>query len=254
MAPKYTILIADNNQAYRETTRALLEREGYAVIEADSPEKAIEILNSSNTIDLALLDLRMKDDKEGDYSGLKVASETPLGIPKMIITEFPSAEAARSALGPRIEGPALAADFLFKGDGPRALLTAVTHLFWKLEMEQLDAQASEVRTVRMQANVMFWISAATGVTGILLIVAALILMLAGRISDGLVGIVVSAIIEGAAALIYQRSDIANARADRAMEQIRERQTLRERLEKCDTISDKTKRDDCIRDLILPPRA
>jgi CheY-like chemotaxis protein len=55
-----TILLVEDEDALRELTRSLLEGAGYTVLEADRPEKAIEIaLHHSAPIHLMLTDVVM---------------------------------------------------------------------------------------------------------------------------------------------------------------------------------------------------
>jgi DNA-binding response OmpR family regulator len=120
-----TILIADDDRPYRESLRQLLELEGYAVIEAASPEETREKLETER-LDLALLDLRFTDHgNERDFSGLtmaKLAAEK--GIRCIMITAYDTAEAARLALRSRGAEP-LAEDLVPKRDSPQAVLDAI---------------------------------------------------------------------------------------------------------------------------------
>jgi CheY-like chemotaxis protein len=53
------VLIVDDDRAIRETLRAALEEEGYAVVEAGDGLRALEILRAHSTPHMVLLDLRM---------------------------------------------------------------------------------------------------------------------------------------------------------------------------------------------------
>jgi len=52
------ILITDDDQGFREILRGLLERHGYATLEADSGERALEIVRRE-AVHLLLLDMYM---------------------------------------------------------------------------------------------------------------------------------------------------------------------------------------------------
>jgi CheY-like chemotaxis protein len=55
-----TILLVEDEEALRELTRSLLEGAGYTVLEADRPEKALEIaIQHSEPIHLMLTDMVM---------------------------------------------------------------------------------------------------------------------------------------------------------------------------------------------------
>lgn len=53
------VLVVDDDRAIRETLRAVLEEEGYAVVEAADGRRALEILRAEAAHHLVLLDLRM---------------------------------------------------------------------------------------------------------------------------------------------------------------------------------------------------
>jgi DNA-binding response OmpR family regulator len=125
MANKVTILHIDNHTEFRESTRWFLEQANYEVIGAGTPEEGRSILESG-TVALAIVDMRLLNDRDGkDFSGLELAKEVKTDIPKIMYTNFPSYEAAREALGPRIEGLPPAVDFIAKVEGPEVLITAV---------------------------------------------------------------------------------------------------------------------------------
>lgn len=54
-----TILLVDDDPAVRDVTAAMLEDLGYAVIEADDGEAALELLSKGVRIDLMLADYSM---------------------------------------------------------------------------------------------------------------------------------------------------------------------------------------------------
>jgi len=123
---KIKILLADNNKAYCESLSEILKREGYDVIIATNPEQAEREL-SEGKVDMAIIDMRLRDDNDPtDKSGLDLIKETKeVEIPKIILTGYPSAEAAREALKPDIKGIPAAVDFVSKDEGPDAVLTAL---------------------------------------------------------------------------------------------------------------------------------
>ncbi|UCC65448.1 MAG: response regulator, partial [Anaerolineae bacterium] len=122
---KAVILLADDDDDYRESLRQLLELEGYRVIEAASPAEAREKLETER-LDLALLDLRFTNHQSaGDISGLTMARlAADKGVCRIIITAYETAEAVRMALHTRGSAP-LAEDVVFKKDGPTAVLYAI---------------------------------------------------------------------------------------------------------------------------------
>lgn len=83
MADLYKVLIVDDNPKYLED---VLPYYGYEVTCALDGEKAIEILNKDNTIDLVLLDVMMP--KLNGWETLKIIRRTPKtkDIPVIMVT------------------------------------------------------------------------------------------------------------------------------------------------------------------------
>ena len=83
MADLYKVLIVDDNQKYLED---VLPYYGYEVVCTLDGEKAIEILNKDNTIDLVLLDVMMP--KLNGWETLKIIRRTPKtkDIPVIMVT------------------------------------------------------------------------------------------------------------------------------------------------------------------------
>lgn len=125
---KIRALVVDNDSSYRESLRSLLEMEGFSVLEAPSFHEALERVDFAY-IDVALIDLRLKDDhNDRDFSGLEVAEA--LGkkeIPCIIITGFDTVETTRLALKHLGTKP-FVLDYVPKKDGPQALLSAIHKL------------------------------------------------------------------------------------------------------------------------------
>ncbi len=83
MADLYKVLIVDDNPKYLED---VLPYYGYEVVCALDGEKAIEILNKDNTIDLVLLDVMMP--KLNGWETLKIIRRTPKtkDLPVIMVT------------------------------------------------------------------------------------------------------------------------------------------------------------------------
>ena len=128
------ILFADNDRDFLDTRSEFLEAEGYRVLKAYSPEDARAVLDHRR-VHLAILDIRLRDDSEGDISGLELAQEGAYeALPKIMLTGFPTVEAVRVALKPRIGSLPLAVDYIpKKGEegrkGPAVLIETVEHAF-----------------------------------------------------------------------------------------------------------------------------
>ena len=115
------ILVADDRASSRELLRTVLERAGYAVIEAEDGEAAVERAHSGNP-DLILLDLQMpKLDGYGVLAKLR-SEERFRTVPVLALT-------ASAMSGDREK--ILAAgftDYLSKPAGPDLLREAVARL------------------------------------------------------------------------------------------------------------------------------
>jgi DNA-binding response OmpR family regulator len=122
------ILLADNNPDFVTLVTEFLESRGYRVIPAGSADEARQLL-LTRRVHLALLDLRLTDNEdENDRSGLTLAKEVALAIPKLIMTQWPTYSAVREALRNETPLPA-AVDFLFKEEGLKRLGEAVADAF-----------------------------------------------------------------------------------------------------------------------------
>lgn len=126
------ILYADNDRTHLDTRSELLEREGYQVVKAYSPDEAEKILEREN-IHLAILDIRLlNDDDEGDISGILLAKDERFRrIPKIMVTGYPTYEYVREVYGALIDDEPVAYAFLSKKEGTKALIEAVNTAFNK---------------------------------------------------------------------------------------------------------------------------
>lgn len=68
---KKTILIIDDDQMVRHIARAIIEKLGYRVIEAENGEQAIRIIKAyDQTVDLAILDIVLPDIRGDELFGM----------------------------------------------------------------------------------------------------------------------------------------------------------------------------------------
>jgi len=120
------ILLADNDVEFLQTRATLLRRAGCTVLEAGSLDEARRVMDE-RWFHVAILDMRLEDDHDlDDISGIELAREPRYQpIPKIIATAYPNWEAARAALGSRLDGPSPADDFLDKKEGFDALRDAI---------------------------------------------------------------------------------------------------------------------------------
>jgi CheY-like chemotaxis protein len=119
------VLFVENDPTFLESRKEFLVQEGYRVFTATNRQEAKQIL-AQERVDLALLDIRLEDDKAcDDNSGVMLAQEIAPFAPCIILTGFSSVDHVRDALRSRFPGPAVAVDFITKQEGPEALLCAV---------------------------------------------------------------------------------------------------------------------------------
>lgn len=126
---KAQILLADNNDDYRESMRRLLEIAGYLVTAVHSVGAATEKLDANNW-DLALVDWRLTDDDDDqDQSGLEVLKKTTeKNVPCIIISAYGTVNAVRRALR-SLTPNSSAVDFVPKDEGSEAILESIRRLF-----------------------------------------------------------------------------------------------------------------------------
>ena len=124
-----TILLVDNDPAYRDAVREFLGSHGYQVLAVSTAAEALA-LAQQEYLDLAILDVRLRDDGDDtDCSGLTLAKQLDATLPKILVTGAPSWQVVMAALSPANEtGKRLAASFLAKEEGLSPLLSAVGSL------------------------------------------------------------------------------------------------------------------------------
>jgi len=117
-----TILMVENDPAFRQVRVEFLEEYGFKVLEAESPGEALRIVQSQHC-DIVLLDVRLFDEEnEQDISGLKLAADLPPYLYKIILTGHDPAEARRRAMQVYPPGIPHPVEFVSKQDGTSALL------------------------------------------------------------------------------------------------------------------------------------
>jgi len=95
---KKHILVADNDPDALAGVQFNMKMAGYKVFTANSPEQAKEMLDEQ-IIHLAIIDMRLTNDREMEESGFEVAKHVPGYVPFIIYTAFEDKESVRRALG-----------------------------------------------------------------------------------------------------------------------------------------------------------
>lgn len=129
-----TILVVDDDPTQRRLLQAVLERESYAVVHAESGGEAIDRLTKGGGADVVLLDLVMPG-----LSGLEALAEMrTAGVitPVIVLTANGGIETVVKAM------QAGAQDFFVKPVGPERLLVGVRNA---LQMTQLTAEIGRLK-------------------------------------------------------------------------------------------------------------
>lgn len=247
---KAILLLADNDKEYLGTMCEFLGRKGFKVLPAVNPKEAKTILDSGS-IDLAILDLRLLNDSDnGDLSGLDVARQSPVHIPKIILTRWPKWKDVREALGTQLNGLPPVVNFIAKQEGSEGLLTAISralnldtkyrevsdNLVTKITQDHLDA--------RRQATMSYFLSSAVALIGI-----AIIFIGGYRATTGLLEVAVTntlaVIITGAVVrLFFKRADVANDRIDRRYQSLLQSQWMDKLMAACEELSLEENQESC----------
>lgn len=246
-----TILFADNDPDFLKAWAEFLEQAGYVVIPAANPIEARRKLEGRK-IDLAILDIRLEDDNDPkDFSGLVLAREVARTVPKIILTGFPSTEAAREALRPRLNGLPAAVDFVDKNEGPDALLRAVRNAL-KFGPEWLrraiDGTAERLEKdyedARKQSQMNYIASLIVAGLGILIIFLGAVLAISGMLALGIASAVGGIVTEAVTYLFFRRVDVANTRMDRYHAEALQIKRFENLLAACDDLSSPDRRETC----------
>ena len=96
-----SVLIADDEETFRESTSRLLRREGFDCHCVEDAEAAIESLRRVR-YDVLIADIRMPHNP--DLRVVKEARELDRHMPIILVTGYPSADTAIKAIGMAIDG------------------------------------------------------------------------------------------------------------------------------------------------------
>ena len=119
------VLIVDNDPHFRSSVEVLLDARGYTVFATGTHLEARHIAQRER-VHVAVLDIRMESDPDhDDMSGLTLARKLDPSVIKIMLTAYPSLAAIRRSSF----GDVPAANFVFKDEGPEALLNAMAEAF-----------------------------------------------------------------------------------------------------------------------------
>ena len=129
-----TILVVDDDPTQRRLVQAVLEREGFAVIHAESGDEALKRMQGGGGADLVLLDMVMPG-----LSGMETLAELRAGgdtTPVIVLTANGGIETVVKAM------QAGAQDFFIKPVGPERLAIGVNNA---LQMTRLTAEVGRLK-------------------------------------------------------------------------------------------------------------
>jgi CheY-like chemotaxis protein len=175
-----SILVADNDSGWMEKLCSIIGQQGYHVIQATTPEKAMAILGS-HSADIAVLDLRLKEDtNDYDISGFQVARDSDRMIPKIIVSRFKNetefAQVYPHAFQVDVDAFPVLVDFVEKGSIHSKLIPSVEHALRVKDTWSLSAQTKiskelkkDHERARREAIVHYWITLGVSIVFALII-------------------------------------------------------------------------------------
>src|SRR5436309_4941689 len=91
MMPQHRILLADDDEIFRETTASFLRRLGYECVTAPEASTVLSLMRESN-FDLLISDIEMPGNANLEL--VKQVSELAYGFPVILLTGHPTVESA----------------------------------------------------------------------------------------------------------------------------------------------------------------
>ena len=96
-----SVLIADDEEAFRESTSRLLRREGFECLCADDVDQAVEMLQHKR-FDVMVSDIRMPHNP--DLRIVKEARGLDSHLPIILVTAYPSVDTAIQSIAMAVDG------------------------------------------------------------------------------------------------------------------------------------------------------
>jgi CheY-like chemotaxis protein len=243
-----TVLVADNKESALNFLSQEVSRGGYSVVRATNPEQALAALNSGR-VDLGVLDLKLRDDTEFDFSGIRVAMDADRAIPKIIVSDYDSFAAAREALGTKLDGLSAAVDYIKKDNASTDLLPAIEralkikHLWSATARNRISTQLNEdyIRA-RRDAVMHYWTSLLISIAFALPIIIGAF-QLHGGTSITLVFTVVGVVVAEVTNYIFARKlEFLSHRVDRFHSELLQAYRFEQLLEASDYIRNEGERE------------
>jgi CheY-like chemotaxis protein len=105
-----TVLVVDDEQVVRLVLRRFLQRSGWTVIEAESAEQALALLNEVAMPELVICDLNLPGLSGADLC-LRIAERQPALASRLVLTSGDPASAARDLGRAALDCPILGKPF-----------------------------------------------------------------------------------------------------------------------------------------------
>ena len=131
-----TVLVVDDDPTQRRLIQAVLEREGFAVAQAESGEEALSRLAAGGAADVIILDLSMPGMSGMD--ALKEMRARGFGAPVIVLTATGGVEVVVKAM------QAGAQDFFIKPASPERIIVSIRNA---LQMGDLSAEVQRLKKV-----------------------------------------------------------------------------------------------------------
>jgi CheY-like chemotaxis protein len=216
------ILIADNDENFRNTYKELLEDAEYDIKVASSPDEARKALDEC-AVDLAIIDQRLEEDSDSnDHSGINLCKDKKFGhIPKIILTGYPlSFRDIRETMGLKRSDLPYVLSIVEKDEAKELLIDEVRCCFdiWQSWIHVSAKPVEEFinedhEKTRKQADQCYKIARIVCIAGGLLILVGILFAWLSELTIGIVGTSSGIIIEALGYLFFRRLDKANNRMD-----------------------------------------
>jgi CheY-like chemotaxis protein len=219
------ILLADNDEIFRNSLEELLKLSGYDVKIATNPQTTRDLL-SRGGIDLAILDVRLVNDRNPlDKSGYKIATEGRFRhIPKIMLTAYRSSYADQRMLEDRnYNEPHFPIRWINKDEDPENILEEIPRILsiWE-QIQKVQILASKIyhqikrdhNTIRLQAYINYALTLVFATAGFTLIIRSIALSLSDNLNIAIVGAISGIITEFLGVLVYQQLNHSNKRMDK----------------------------------------
>ena len=131
-----TILIVDDDPTQRRLMRAVCEKAGYPVLQADSGESALSLLQSQQGADVALVMLDLRMPGLGGMETLKRAKSFREDLPVIVLTAQGGIDTVVEAM------QSGAADFFVKPASPERVIVSIKNA---LNMTTLQGEVSRLK-------------------------------------------------------------------------------------------------------------